>query len=303
MRFLLRVLIGCMLAVVCVFGAVQQVGAVTQQGDIEIGGVVPGPPPAVAPTIIEPEAERTFSEKNIEIKGECLADLRVRIFRNDEFAGSTVCQTDGQYTIAIDLQEGKNKLLARQYDALNQPSPDSAELVVYYVPPRPELQLPSAPSQSVPAPAVAEFELAIEYDFTLQGVFAGKPFTIPIQFAGGKAPYAISVDWGDGTTSVFNREDAQRFLASHTYRHGGQYIVKIRVSDANGHQAYLQFVAVVNGIPENIVTRAFESTVEAGGWWTSMVMVSMGVAVVSFIGGIGVAQFLLRLRWFGKRLR
>ena len=53
-------------------------------------------------------------------------------FKNDIFAGSSVCTTDGTFSFEIDLLAGQNTLVARVFDALNQVGPDSNSVVVYY---------------------------------------------------------------------------------------------------------------------------------------------------------------------------
>ncbi len=58
------------------------------------------------------------------MSGICPGDLLVKIFKNNVFAGSVQCK-NGSYSIVIDLFSGQNELVARVYDALDQPGPDS----------------------------------------------------------------------------------------------------------------------------------------------------------------------------------
>jgi hypothetical protein len=230
-------------------------GTQTSSGDINLGATVPGPPPATAPTIDVPTANTTFTQKLIDVKGTCVANLTVRIFRNAIFAGSAFCQLDNTYALQIDLTEGRNDLIARQYDSLNQSSPDSDTVTVYFTPPGG----PSLPGENpTPAPTpgsssanpsnpVAEFQLVIDYDYSFRGVTVNNPLHLPIHFMGGTPPYAVSISWGDREQNVVSRENADQFFVDHIYKKPGVQIVKLRVSDKNGNQAYLQFVLIVNG--------------------------------------------------------
>ncbi len=301
------IIVSLSVLVACLIG--EPVKAITDQGSIDVNGVVPGPPPATAPTILEPENGRTFDEKNIRVAGDCIAGLVVKIFRNNVFAGSAVCQPNNTYELNIDLVEGKNDLLARQYDSLNQSSPDSAITTVYHVPPTSQPNLPgelpgSQPSSGsqVLVPGVARFGLTIDYDLTFQGVFAGKPFNLPLQIDGGIPPYAVSIEWGDGKTSIFSRENNQRFNAEHIYEHGGLYTVKIRVSDRNGNEAFVQFVVTVNGRPGNIVVRSIFHAVQFGGWWVALILISLLFGFIGLLVGFLLARYLF-LRKYKKQSR
>ncbi|MFO0862385.1 MAG: PKD domain-containing protein [Candidatus Saccharibacteria bacterium] len=224
-----------------------QVTAATQtaSGSVTINGIVPGPPPATPPTIDSPTQGQNFDVKNISVSGGCIVGLLVKVFDNNIFAGSTLCQAGGTWSLQIDLNIGRNDLIARQYDTLNQSSPDSDTVTVYYVPPSIS---PSIPGDNTSPPVqTAEFELRINYDYTVIGVFPGQPFRLPISFYGGTPPYAVSIDWGDGSTSLYSRSNSKEFVSEHIYKEAGYKTVTIKVTDAEGNTAYLQFVLVVNG--------------------------------------------------------
>jgi len=228
----------------------------SSSGEVTVGGVITSPPPSTPPTIEEPAPGTTFTTKSIVVRGSCISDLVVRIYRNNFFAGSTLCQADGTYSLHIDLFIGQNDLVAKQFDSLNQESPPSATVTVFYTLPAPTLPGASPGAGTTTQPPgetptqTAQFQLIIEYDYTLQTVFVGKPFTLPIAFTGGTPPYAINIDWGDGQNSVFSRQDTSRFNVDHTYEKAGYYTVKITVSDKNGETASLEFVILVSGQDE-----------------------------------------------------
>lgn len=286
----------------------------TESGQVTVSGRVPGPPPDTPPTIDSPTDGTTFEQKNIEVKGSCVVDLIVKVFRNNIFAGSAICQPDETYSLFIDLYEGRNDLIARQYDDLNQSSPDSDTITVYYVPPAAQPTLPESPAPSKPtpgrsspgappAPGVAEFQLIINYDYTQQGVFTNQPFRFPIQFMGGTSPYAISIDWGDDKTNVYSRQNSDKFTTDHIYRATGYKIVIIRVSDSKGNQAYLQFVVLVSGIDSPFIAQLFGKGCTLANWQTILFWCLLA-AIIGFLIGLAVAKSkYLEKKRLKKRIR
>lgn len=253
----------CTLGVALVPLAPAYAATQTQSYNLTINSQVVGPPPTTPPTIDSPTNGTTFDTKQAEVKGSCITSLIVKVYRNNLFAGSALCDTSGQYSVVIDLIEGRNDLVARQYDAANQTSPDSDTVTVYYIPPTPVVpreDQPTAPSTTTPSsepptestqqnetPTSTGGQLIISYDYTLQAIFPGQSLQLPIQFTGGTPPYAISISWGDGKSDLFIRENASDFTTNHAYEKPGFYTVVIKITDKNGQQATMQFVLIVNG--------------------------------------------------------
>jgi hypothetical protein len=225
------------------------VSAQTASGNVTINGVINSPPPSTAPTIEQPAPGAEFQEKSITVNGSCISGLIVKVYRNNFFAGSSVC-VDGKYTLPIDLFAGENVLIARQFDIIGQSSPDSNQVAVIYTPAAPQLPntiTPVTPQNSIDTPELAQFQLIIDYDYTLQSIYANKPFYLPIKFAGGIGPYAVTIDWGDGASDVFSRSDTTSFTVEHTYAKAGYYTATIKVSDSKNDRAALQFVLLASG--------------------------------------------------------
>ena len=250
----------CALGIALTPSAPAHAATQTQSYNLTINSQVVGPPPTTPPTIDSPTSGSSFDAKQIEVKGTCVTNLIVKIYRNALFAGSALCGMDGQYSLYIDLLEGRNDLVARQYDVANQASPDSDTVTVYYIPPTPVVPRedqpappPTTPSQTgassgwAPSGGPAPYALLIDYEYSLQAIFPGESFRLPVKFTGGTAPYAVNIDWGDTKSDLFSRADAAQFDADHTYSSPGFHIVKIHVSDKAGQQASLQFVLIVNG--------------------------------------------------------
>ncbi|OYW42039.1 hypothetical protein B7Z28_01870, partial [Candidatus Saccharibacteria bacterium 32-45-3] len=80
---------------------------------ISLTGVVEGKPPTEAARITSPTDLTRTSQSPIEISGTCPVDTIVQIYKNDMFAGSTVCRENGTFKLEIDLLIGENILIAR----------------------------------------------------------------------------------------------------------------------------------------------------------------------------------------------
>lgn len=236
---------------------------------------VNGTPPSSPPTIDSPGQNQNFDYKNIEVTGSCLNGLTVKIFDNNIFAGSAVC-INGIYTVQIDLFEGRNDLVARQYNSFVDPSPDSNMVTVYFLPKslQPNINQPTSGSIE------SGFLLYINYDYTIQGVFPYQEFKLPIVFAGGVAPYAVSVDWGDGSSDLVARQNTETFYIDHKYKTPGLYTVKIKITDSLGDSAYKQFVILVKGERTLLQTLKNNSYNE-----NFQILLSIIVAIILFLAG------------------
>lgn len=217
-----------------------------EAGSVGLTGVVPGKPPKTAATIQTPTNGQHFSTSPVTFSGTCPENTLVELFKNDIFAGSTVCGTNGKYTIDIDLLVGQNVVIARVYDALNQPGPDSNAVTVYYdaLPPQ---------SDSITSFNFGGNQLLLNTDAVFRGVFPEQTMTVPLDVLGGTPPYAINVEWGDATNKVVPRNDNATFNVTHEYKKSGTYQVIFQATDAGGRVAFLTVAAIVNGQPDPAV--------------------------------------------------
>lgn len=252
-------MLGIILAVIGVVLVMFTINSVTraatpydgpESGSVGLTGVVPGKPPTTGATIVTPTTGQRFIETPIEVTGTCPPNTLVEIFKNDIFAGSTPCSTNGTYSVQIDLLIGENRLISRVYDALNQPGPDSNIVTVFY---------DALPTQAGP---IASFDfgaaqLLINTDAVYRGMFPDQEMLLRIDLIGGRPPYAVNVQWGDSENSVVSRGDNIGFSVPHTYKKPGIYQITIQASDADGRVAFMTVAAIVNGQPD---AAAAEST-------------------------------------------
>lgn len=244
--------------------------ATSQSGSVGVQGKVPAPPPSQAATINVPSNGQSFSSLPITVSGFCVNNTTVEIYKNNVFAGSAPCQ-GGSYRLQIDLFDGRNDLIAREFDELNQAGPDSNTVTVNF---------------SSPVPSLGP-RVLLTSEYSKRGANPGSLLNYPVSLSGGTGPYAISVDWGDKSkTDLFSQQVPGLLNLQHTYAQPGVYNILIRATDANGNAAFLQVVGIGNGpiqktgsTTSGIITSEKTKII----WWPIIVLFVMMI-IAFFIG-------------------
>lgn len=204
----------------------------SESDSVGVSGVVSAPAPANAPIISIPNTGSSYSSIPITVSGICDSDLLVKIFKNGVFSGSAQCQ-NGSFSLSTDLFSGRNDLVARQYDLLDQESPQSAVVSVLY---------------SDNAENATQLDrITLTTNFAKKGANPGEELVWPFAVSGGSGPYAITAEWGDGETSLYSVAVPGEFQITHTYKNPGSYTVIVKAVDVNGRTALMQVVAIANG--------------------------------------------------------
>lgn len=212
-------------------GASAQGSDPVQSGSVGLTGSISAPPPTQGATISFPTNGQVFDSVPINITGICPNGLLIKVFKNNVFAGSVMCENGG-FSLQTDLFVGLNELVARVYDDLDQPGPDSNTVSVTF--------------NSSAFGAAARVSLTSNY--AKRGANPGATLTWPVILSGGTGPYAFSVDWGDGKEpDLFSQPFPGVIDLSHVYDEPGIYNIVIKVVDTNGVAAFLQLVGVANG--------------------------------------------------------
>lgn len=206
--------------------------SITSSGSVGIQGTVTSPPPALAPIISIPTDGSSYTELPVTVGGICDADLLVKVFKNGVFAGSAQCQS-GSFSMSMDLFNGRNDLIAKQYDLLDQESPPSSTVSVTY-------------NDNEPTSTNAD-RVTLTTNFAKRGANPAEKLLWPIAVSGGTSPYAVTVEWGDGDSSIYSIVAPGEFTIDHIYKNPGSYTVVVKAVDVNGRTAYLQLVAIGNG--------------------------------------------------------
>lgn len=245
-------------------------------------GVMPGEPPQAPAVIQQPLDLGRFTTSPITVRGTCPAGVIVQVYKNDIFAGSTVCTANGTFTMEIDLLIGENVLTAKVYDALNQEGPVSETTLVYYD------ALPPQSTSLAPLNFGGE-QMILNTNTVFRGIFPGKELSVPINIVGGRAPYAVNVFWGDSTNDVLVRNDSSTFTLKHTYERAGTYQLNIQATDADGRVAFLSVAVIVNGTDSAGIVAAGTNTSSSGlgivyALWPAY------VAIVAIVGGFWLGE-------------
>ena len=221
MLFLLILIVGVILGVSSVSAGTPG----PESGSVNLSGTLPKNPPTVAATITSPSQQQHFTSSPITVEGTCPADTIVEVFKNNIFGGSVPC-VNGHYSVKVDLLNGRNVIMAKVYDVLNQAGPDSNKVVVFY----------DNRFQQGAALAPLNFggaQLLLNTDAIYRGIFPEHELDVPINIIGGTAPYAVNVQWGDLSNKIVPRKNNLAFNATHVYHKPGTYQITIQATDSS----------------------------------------------------------------------
>jgi hypothetical protein len=253
-----------------------------QNGSVGLTGTLPGPPPTQGATIESPSNGQSFTTLPVTVDGLCPSGLLVKVLINNVFSGSSECN-NGSWSVSVSLFSGSNSIVAIDYDALNQAGPSSGTVNVKF--------------SNIQATGGTSITLTSTY--AKLGASPGSTLTWPIIIAGGAAPYAISVDWGDNTTSeLLSRSSSGTFNITHVYSTAGVYTVLIKATDTNGNVAYLQLVGVANGPTSQ---SSGSTSTKAGGASTSTKSTTKITTTVIYTAGAVAILVPIITFWLGRR--
>ena len=256
-------------------------------GQYTVQAVVSAPRPTKAPVITSPNSGQTFQTNPIKVDGTCTPRTMIKIFKNGILAGSILCGADGRFSIPIDLVIGRNDLTATAYNALDQPGPESAPVTV-------SLTLP-------PGGFGFSSELIIQSTSYYRGAQPGEEIVWPIELVGGQAPYAVNVDWGDGSSDLITRLTPGPFTVKHTYRktgtgYLGSFPLIIRATDSASHTAFLQLTTIINS-PTGTTTGAKPAVAISSIMLTWPLWIALILIVLAFWLGERREKSKLERKW------
>ncbi|HPR09168.1 PKD domain-containing protein [Candidatus Saccharibacteria bacterium] len=267
-KFIRQCIIATFLAVLLLLPAtVHAIGSPDpqQSGAAGLTGRISSPPPTRGATISVPTGG-TVTGSQITVSGLCPNGLLVKVFSNNIFVGSAQCDR-GSFSLQIDLFSGSNDIIARVYDALDQAGPDSNTVTVVFN----DGQYSEFRQRVSLTSAIAKL-----------GAPVGTQLSWPIIISGGTGPYAISVDWGDGSAADLKSVAfAGTFSLTHTYKSAGIYRVVVKATDSKGTIAFLQLVGVGSGpVTQGSSTNSGKSSSGSNGgviiryiWWPMILLV------------------------------
>lgn len=307
-------------------GALRAYG-LTGGGSQTISVNVIATPPTIGASITYPTSNTTTRSPQIQVVGTCQPSTIVATYDNGRFAGSSMCTTGGDYATDIQLVIGVNILQSQDYDGLNQPGPVTPQVqvsreqdpipVLSTDPKVPviaktpaDIATSLAPPVTEPAPqptvhpcfdtsktdTVNPTSPTIIASCIIRSIFTGDTIELPIRVMGGTAPYALSIDWGDGINDLKTVLNSDSHNYQHSYKTAGIINLSLKTTDAKGLTSFLQTVVQINGTPAgNGNSSGIGSIVSGlGSLWTEA-PVPLYVAAVTLVLGFWVGDVFQRI--------
>lgn len=279
----------------------------SKSGSYTVHASVPGPPPATAATIDSPSDNEHFDATPISVSGTCPLTTYVTLYRNNVMSGVALCDATGHYNLTSDLFVGQNKLKVIDYSYTDVAGPPSNTISVFYLIPA-STNSGSTGSSNGGSGSSATTEkslspLMLKSDFAFQGYYVGTSIDWQLVIDGGKPPYAIVAEWGDGTHSLIVRTNTSSVTFSHTYNkaggYHGSYAPIFTATDTDGQQTSLQLLAIVTNRPTPVTASAY------GGSTLSGLAAAGGRNVGRFIKYVWPSYLVIVLMlisyWLGER--
>ena len=254
-----------------------------QAGSVGLTGIVPASPPKIAATINTPSNQQHFNTSPITLSGTCPTGILVEIYENNIFAGSTPCNSNGTYSIDINLLYGQNSIVAQVYDVLNQSGPISQPVTIFYD----ATQLQSASLSSL---NFSGSQLLLSTNAVYRGAFPNQAITLPITVLGGTPPYAVNINWGDSTNKVIAQNNNTTFNVSHSYQKPGTYKITLQGSDSQQQVAFLTVAAIINGQPTVLAANSALTGVSKTSEMKLLVLWPLYAIVATLVAGFWIGE-------------
>jgi hypothetical protein len=304
-----------------------EAAGITKNGQVNINFTVPGAAPTTGAVITSPDDQSRVTKQLLEVSGTCPSGTLVAVYNNAIFAGSTACGTESTFGIIIQMRLGINTIQAQNYDALNQPGPVTPQIHVAYEELSPaktpqintddditvdeSIPTPTAPQPSQnpcynPLPPAATSWVNVTVSCVIRNIFIGEKLDLPITITGGVAPYAASIDWGEGDSQqLFILSKDGRHVLSHVFSSSQVRQLSVQVTDAKGETTKLSTVVDVNDttVPSstapNIIGSFFEPALVR--WFESSVPIYW--AAVALVMGFWIGDIFQRVFGIKKPIR
>lgn len=309
---------------------------ITKSGSVSVGVIVPGPPPTIGATILSPIDGTSIKTITADVSGICSPSTLVIIYNNSLVDGSTVCTTEGIFSLKIQFKLGGNALQAMNYDNMNQAGPGTPVVTITVK----EVTTPLAVPETLLTPVIATPSLVEKLEnpaiipaltptkrlcdayndevntspgdllevivvCVVRGLQVGQQSAIGLTVHGGQPPYAVNINLdSDNLTKDSNTllsiSDPGYKPVPVIYNEPGIYTVKVKAKDKVGLTAITQTVVEVNGIAGLNTFASIKDTVMDTSWLQTSVPVYLLVLVLTlgfWVGDVFDRHFsITRLR-------
>lgn len=230
-----------------------------------VRATVQADPVTIPAVITRPNDEYRTSSPEIDVMGTCPTFSYVKLYIDDSFHGTAVCDVSGQFLITTTLTPGRNVIMAQVFNLTDQPGPTGSNVTVFY-----DQEVTSSPAVVVAqagdtpktseqsettlfnepvsvAPVGTELEFMCECNY--QARYVDDAIEIPVTLKGGTSPYDLYVNWGDGTNDSYVDQVGPAIVVSHRYKEFSAglkaFTIKVDVVDAVGVKATYQIYQLV----------------------------------------------------------
>jgi hypothetical protein len=311
------------LVIVGFFLAITQNFTYAQTGTVSVGLRVQGPPPSSGATITSPVDGFKLTNVNPTlISGTCVVDSFVVVYDDAVLAGSTICASDGSFSILVQLHEGKNVLTARNFDNLDQAGPDTPSVSVTLTSDIPivDVTTPILPDNPVIIPGITTGPSQCE-DYKQTGTLqtGGEPHVavvcvprtiesntdhkIGVLVWGGQPPYAINFTWGSGESTLISMDAPGYRAVKVRYASSGVYNINIQVTDKGSKAATGQSAVQVTNQTQQTLTQVVNSILNTSWFETPVPLYVMAVALTLGFWGGDIFQRRFNLKKRSSRSR
>ncbi|MFI5271315.1 MAG: hypothetical protein ACHQT9_04720 [Candidatus Saccharimonadales bacterium] len=260
----------------------------TSADNYTVSATIQAAPLTEGAVITDPADGQTTTSSPTTVSGSCPTGSYVKLSDNNLFSGVDLCRVDNTFHITTSLFLGSNSLKAQDYNITDAPGPSTTGITVTYnqpIPPSPSPANPSTPAAPIISSSTEKVTdsqsnpLILQTDFQYNTSTTGTQFVWQLDVGGGTAPYIVTVDWGDGSSSTYTFTTDPIFTIAHTYTKIGYYPIKVASVDAAGQKRVLQLATVVRkpGSPVIVPPAATTQTPKPGIGHTSDLSLLNGV--------------------------
>lgn len=206
------------------------------------------PAPDSIPFISTPAVNSSVESDEAEVGGTCAKNIQnYVIVRNaNKITGSTVCSSDGRFSISQPIIFGTNVFTA---SSVNVSGKETALTI--------GVGISGASGSLVNAVTVSSDVGTVQYS-------PKQEFSLPLNLEGGSQPYKVAVDWGDGNKQQLETRDA-KISPKHTYQSKGDHKVVVTVEGNKSSSQSYSFVAVdIKGYKPSKTTAVASTGVSSG---------------------------------------